>query len=114
MKKILGLLASAGLIWVGIQLETQAYPYRAIQGTSSSNRVNNIRTVPYNYYPRQGDSYYYEQRIIIEKKGGYDNCYRCYGSSYNGAYDYPRSYNRGPVFYPNSPYSIYNRYNRGY
>jgi len=109
MKKILGLLASAGLIWVGIQLETQAYPYRAIRGSSTDNRSDRSRS--YNYYPRRGESFFYEQRVIIDRRGGYDNCYRCYDRSF---YDYPRSYNRGPVFYPNSPFSIYNRHNRGY
>ncbi|ACK73128.1 hypothetical protein PCC7424_4769 [Gloeothece citriformis PCC 7424] len=113
MKKILGLLATAGLIWVGIPLETDAAPIRSIRGRNAPARIYQVQ--PNDYYPRRGDSFYYEQRVIIERGGDYNNCYNCsYRSPYHSNYNYPRSYNRGIYFYPNSPYSIYNRYNRGY
>lgn len=119
MKKNLGLLAGAGMIWVGMQLGTQAYPIRNTQSSNPPAGINHMRAKPdvNDYYPRPGESYYYEQRVIIDRRGGYDNCYRCSGSSYNSynrGYGYSQPYNRGPIYYPNSPYSIYNRYNRGY
>ncbi|WP_013322787.1 hypothetical protein [Gloeothece verrucosa] len=112
MKRTLGLLATAALLWVGIELATQAYPMRTHQRGNSSYGVDYYR--PSNDYPRGDDSYYYQQRgVIIQRRGGYDNCYHCSipSQGYNGYYRSPRPYNTAPFYYPDSPYSFYNRYN---
>lgn len=104
----IGAIVCAGLIWLGIQTETQAQSVNIRIGGSnrdsySRGGLHGRRIYHQSNYDRRGVRSNYGRNVVIDSNRG--QCCDCYRQSYRNRYDANRSNYYAPYGYSNNrPY----------